>query len=59
MADKDTSTVNMKLDADTKQDVQALAFIKNCSVQNLCVDLVKQGLKPYADKIAEAKKLRE
>ena len=59
MADKDTSTVNMKLDADTKQDVQALAFIKNCSVQNLCVDLVKKGLEPYADKIAEAKKLRE
>lgn len=56
---KKENTVNLKFDAETKKDIDALAFIKDCSRQQLCEDLIKEGLKPYADKIADAKKLRE
>ena len=56
---KKENSLNFKFDAETKKDIDALAFIKGCSRQQLCEDMIKEGLKPYADKIAEARKLRE
>lgn len=56
---EDANTVNLKLDAETKADIDALVFIKDTTKQELCLNFVKKGLEPYADKIAEVRKFRE
>lgn len=53
------NVINVKLDAETKSKLETLAFIKSKSLQDLSKELILNGLEPYADKIAEAEKLRE
>lgn len=51
--------VNIKLDMDTKSKLETLAYIKRCTIQEICLDIIKRELDANADKIADAEKLRE
>ena len=56
---KKTNTINMKFDEETKNDIDALAFILDCSKQQLCENLIMKGLAPYKERISKVREVKE
>ena len=56
---KKTNTINVKFNEETKQDIDALAFMLDCSKQQLCENLIIQGIEPYKGSIAKIRKVKE
>ena len=49
----------MKFDNETKKSIDALAFILDCSKQQLCENLIMKGLEPYKEIISKVKQVKE
>lgn len=59
MKQEKLKTVNLKFDNETKSKLETLAYIKRCSIQDLCLNILKKELDANADKIATVENLRE
>lgn len=59
MSNDKPQVINVKLDAENKSKFETLAFIRRCSLQKLCIDLIMDALEENADKIAEIEKQRD
>lgn len=56
-ADK-LKTVNLKFDAETKQKLETLAFIKDMKLQTLCETIIKAEIDANADAISKVEKAK-
>ena len=59
MSKSNLKTVNIKLDNETKSKLETLAYLKRCSIQDLCVAIIKKELDANNDKIAQIENMRE
>ena len=55
---KNEKTINVKLDADTKSKFETLAYLKDASLQDLTLQLIKNAISDNAEVIAEVEKVR-
>ena len=56
---KKLNTINVKFNEETKKDIDALAFILDCSKQQLCENLIIEGLETYKDVISKVREVKE
>lgn len=59
MANKNGKNVNIKLDNETKSKLETLAYIKRCTIQDICIKSIQKTIEANADKIADVEKMRE
>ena len=59
MVNQKEKTINLKLDSETKSKFETLAFVKRCTLQDLCTELVKNAISENADIIAEVESKRD
>ena len=58
MSKNDVKPINIKLDVETKNKFETLAYLQGMSLQDLGVKIIKDAINVNADAIAKAEELR-
>ena len=58
MAKDNRKTINLKLDAETKNKFETLAYLKGVKMQDLILQYIQKDIKENADAIAKIEKVR-